>query len=89
MAAAAVIESVPFQIPDKQPPGNWLARQIRLLNEDSGNVFPKSAGSQRPYDKYGTVYKLDYGQPTDLDASQHEQELQVTGVFLVLRSIEF
>ncbi|KAL5012462.1 hypothetical protein ScPMuIL_011013 [Solemya velum] len=76
MAAAAVVEAAPFKIPDKVPPGNWLARQIRLLNEDSGIVFPKSAGSQRPYDKYGTVYKIDYRVPTDFDPSENEPELQ-------------
>lgn len=49
-----------YAIPDPLPPGNYVAKQLRFVNEDSTNLFPKSAGSRRSYDKYASVTMQDF-----------------------------
>lgn len=48
------------------PAGNWIANQIRIVNDDSRNVFPQSAGSKRSYEKYTSIYQLDFAKAPNL-----------------------
>ena len=54
--------SVPM-IPNLEvPKGNWIARNLRLVNEDSKQLFPSSACASRgsKKDKFSTLYKVDF-----------------------------
>lgn len=62
MATAEVAQTLEhsYTIPDPLPPGNYVAKQLRCVYEDSSNLLPASAGSQRSYDKYASVTKQDF-----------------------------
>jgi hypothetical protein len=62
MATAEVAQPLEhsYAIPDPLPPGNYVAKQLRFVNEDSTNLFPTSAGSQRSYDKYASMTMQDF-----------------------------
>ncbi|XP_071096271.1 uncharacterized protein [Haliotis cracherodii] len=42
------------------PAGNWIAHQLRLVNDDSKKLFPSTAGSKRSYRKYDSLYMVDF-----------------------------
>lgn len=44
----------------KFPAGNWIAHQLRLVNDDSKKLFPSTAGSKRSYRKYDSLYMVDF-----------------------------
>lgn len=47
--------------PPKVPPGNWIARQLKRINDEShGKVIPQTAASQRSANKYSSVYDVQY-----------------------------
>ncbi|XP_064616934.1 uncharacterized protein LOC135480934 [Liolophura sinensis] len=47
--------------PPKVPPGNWIARQLKRINDEShGKVIPQTAASQRSANKYNSVYDVHY-----------------------------
>ncbi|XP_041370010.1 uncharacterized protein LOC121383962 isoform X2 [Gigantopelta aegis] len=48
---------------DVNVPGNWMARQLRLINDDSRELFPKTAGSVRSRSKFNSLYMVDYPDP--------------------------
>ncbi|XP_076093155.1 uncharacterized protein LOC143064302 isoform X2 [Mytilus galloprovincialis] len=50
----------PHNIPDPLPCGNYVASQLRCAYDDSSNLFPASAGSQRSYNKYTSVTMQDF-----------------------------
>lgn len=52
-----------FRVPSPVPVGNWLAHQIRLIQDDSKHVFPASAGSKRSWDKYNSTTHKDFCGP--------------------------
>ncbi|XP_033732534.1 uncharacterized protein LOC117321988 isoform X1 [Pecten maximus] len=56
-----------FEIPSPVPPGNWLAHQIRLLQDNSAHLLPQSAGSKRSWDKYNSTTHKDFCGPRDID----------------------
>ncbi|XP_069121244.1 uncharacterized protein [Argopecten irradians] len=56
-----------FEIPSPVPPGNWLAHQIRLLQDNSAHLLPQSAGSKRSWDKYNSTTHKDFCGPRDVD----------------------
>ena len=62
MAAAEVaqFQEHPHIIPDPLPSGNYVAKQLRTVYDDSSNLFPASAGSQRSYDKYASLTMKDF-----------------------------
>jgi hypothetical protein len=59
MATAEVAQPLEhsYAIPDPLPPGNYVAKQLRFVNEDSTNLFPKSAGSRRSYPSLKGSYR--------------------------------
>ncbi|GFN92942.1 hypothetical protein PoB_001944800 [Plakobranchus ocellatus] len=61
----AATEPVPVVPNFEAPAGNWIARNLRLANEDSKELFPQSRrGISR--DKYHSLYKVDFHDyPTD------------------------
>ena len=50
---------------DVNVPGNWMARQLRLINDDSAELFPRTAGSVRSRSKFNSLYMVDYPDPPD------------------------
>lgn len=62
MATAEVAQPLEhtYTIPDPLPPGNYVAKQLRCVYEDSTNIIPASAGSERSYDKYASVTMQDF-----------------------------
>ncbi|RUS73640.1 hypothetical protein EGW08_018595 [Elysia chlorotica] len=61
----STVEPVPVVPNFEAPAGNWIARNLRLANEDSKELFPQSRrGPSR--DKYHSLYKVDFHDyPTD------------------------
>jgi len=60
--------SVPLVPNLEVPKGNWIAHNLRLVNEDSRELFPKSQQGSRGgrRDKFHSLYKKDfYDYPTD------------------------
>ncbi|KAJ8300901.1 hypothetical protein KUTeg_022420 [Tegillarca granosa] len=52
-------------IPDPLPAGNVVAHQIRIIHDNSDNLLPASAGSQRSYQKYPSVTHADFRGDTE------------------------
>ena len=59
-------------IPDPVPAGNHLAHFIRSIHWNSKGMLPSTAGSQRTYDKYGTVTSLSFQGPDGFEIKPGE-----------------
>ncbi|XP_061163877.1 uncharacterized protein LOC133173017 isoform X1 [Saccostrea echinata] len=65
-----------MEIPDPIPAGNWMARQLRMLNDNSEGLLPPSAGSKRSWDKYNTVTHKDYLGPSEFTLEEPNYEVE-------------
>ena len=77
MAAQVAAPVRAFEIPEKIPPGNWLAHQLRLINMKSEGLIPESARSKRSYDKYNTVTKIDFVPQDGIQTEEQKMEQEV------------
>nr|XP_022324626.1 uncharacterized protein LOC111125298 isoform X2 [Crassostrea virginica] len=77
---AAEVASAPIKsamdIPDPIPPGNWMARQLRMLNDNSEGLLPPSAGSKRSWDKYNTTTHKDFLGPREFQLEEPNYEVE-------------
>ncbi|XP_048776883.1 uncharacterized protein LOC125681034 isoform X3 [Ostrea edulis] len=77
---AAEVANAPIktdmEIPEQIPPGNWMARQLRMLNDNSEGLLPPSAGSKRTWDKYNTVTHKDYLGPREFKLEEPDYEVE-------------
>ncbi|KAK7094580.1 hypothetical protein V1264_006114 [Littorina saxatilis] len=56
------------------PKGNWVARNLRLKNDTSNELFPRTPADVKPT-KFHSMYKIDYHDfPSDvlLDGIRHK-----------------
>lgn len=78
---AAEVANAPIKtamdIPDPIPPGNWMARQLRMLNDNSEGLLPPSAGSKRSWDKYNTTTHKDFLGPREFQLEEPNYEVEV------------
>eukprot|EP00105_Crassostrea_gigas_P007980 XP_011422405.1 PREDICTED: uncharacterized protein LOC105324877 isoform X2 [Crassostrea gigas] len=65
-----------MDIPDPIPPGNWMARQLRMLNDNSEGLLPPSAGSKRSWDKYNTTTHKDFLGPREFQLEEPNYEVE-------------
>lgn len=80
------VEEHPHIIPDPLPSGNYVARQLRAVYDDSSNLLPASAGSQRSYNKYMSVTTQDF---FIKDFKEHEPDYDDTvGIFVDYRKFK-
>nr|XP_019921301.2 uncharacterized protein LOC105324877 isoform X3 [Crassostrea gigas] len=77
---AAEVANAPIKtamdIPDPIPPGNWMARQLRMLNDNSEGLLPPSAGSKRSWDKYNTTTHKDFLGPREFQLEEPNYEVE-------------
>ncbi|ESP00275.1 hypothetical protein LOTGIDRAFT_238613 [Lottia gigantea] len=56
------------------PPGNWMARKLRLINDESKTLFPpKTSNSRKSYYKYDTIYRKEFKESANYDPKDRQQ----------------